>query len=155
MRRVLSGVLLSAAAFLPASVAPRLGEAPATEHGRDPRMERLRAFFGEAGSPALTYAETFLDAADRNLLDWRLLPSISYLESTGGKTARNNNLFGWDSGREKFASPTDGIHAVAYLLSHSQRYRDKNLDQKLAAYNPDKRYSNRIKAVMMRISLYE
>ncbi len=149
---MLSGVFLAAAAFLPAAVAPRLSETAPTERRQDPRLDRLREFFSEVDCPALAYAETFLEAADRNLLDWRLLPSISYIESTGGKAARNNNLFGWDSGRGRFANPADGIHAVAYRLSHSPRYRHKNLDQKLAVYNPNSDYPNRIKAVMMRIS---
>jgi hypothetical protein len=152
MRRMLSGVFLAGAAFLPAAIAPCLSETLAAERRHDPRLERLRRFFGDDGCPALIYAETFLEAADRNLLDWRLLPSISYIESTGGKAARNNNLFGWDSGRGKYANPADGIHTVAYNLSHSRRYRRKNLDQKLAAYNPDSGYAKKIKAVMMQIS---
>ncbi len=152
MRRILSGVFLAVAAFLPAAVAPRLSETAAAERSHDPRLARLREFFSELGCPALKDAESFLEAADRNLLDWRLLPSISYVESTGGKNAPNNNLLGWDAGRRKFASPADGIHTVAYNLSHGRRYRHKNLDQMLAAYNPNSGYANRIKAVMMRIS---
>jgi hypothetical protein len=149
---MLSGVFLAAAAFLPAAIAPCLSETFAAERRHDPRLERLRRFFGGVGCPALGYAETFLEAADRNLLDWRLLPSISYIESTGGKSARDNNIFGWDSGRGKYASPADGIHTVAYNLSHSRSYRDKSLDQKLATYNPNAGYAKKIKAVMIQIS---
>ena len=63
------------------------------------RLARLQAFFGKSDCPAKAYSDEFLTTADRYDLDWRLLPSISYVESTGGKSARNNNLFGWDSGR--------------------------------------------------------
>ena len=79
------------------------------------------------------------EAADHNALDWRLLPSLSYVESTGGKSARHNNLFGWDSGRAHFPSPIAGIHTVGYYLSHSDLYKDKALDKLLATYNPERR----------------
>jgi len=85
-------------------------------------------------------------------LDWRLLPSLSYVESTGGKTARDNNFFGWDSGRAKFSSPVAAIRAVAERLSRGERYHDKTLDQKLAIYNPISGYARKVKSVMRRIS---
>ena len=74
--------------------------------------ERLKAFFGKLDCPAKDYSGDFIAVAERYDLDWRLLPSISYLESTGGKAAKNNNLFGWNSGRTGFASAAAGIHEV-------------------------------------------
>ena len=118
-------------------------------------MKRLEKFFQRAGCPAQKYSYTFLEAADAYDLDWRLLPSISFIESTGGKAARNNNLFGWDSGRAEFASPAAGIHTVGYRLSHSSLYRHKDLDGILATYNPDAEYGEKVKAVMRRISSSE
>jgi hypothetical protein len=98
------------------------------------------------------YSQVFLEAADDYALDWRLLPSISYMETTGGKAARNNNLFGWDSGRTRFPSPAMGIHAVAYYLAHSILYKDKDLDGLLATYNTNSAYSRKVKSVMRRIA---
>jgi hypothetical protein len=94
----------------------------------------------------------FLQAADDFALDWRLLPSISYVETTGGKAARSNNLFGWDSGRAHFPSATAGIHAVAYHLAHSLLYKNKNLDKLLATYNRSAAYGRKVKSVMRRIA---
>jgi hypothetical protein len=94
----------------------------------------------------------FLEAADRNSLDWRLLPSISWVESTGGKAAPHNNMFGWDSGRAHFASPVAGIDEVSYKLAHSAPYRAKDLDTVLAIYNPNADYAKRVKSVMRRIA---
>ena len=69
---------------------------------------------------------TFLEAADDYALDWRLLPSLSYVESTGGKAARNNNLFGWNSGRAQFPEPRRRYpHDPGFNLAHSERYRDQ------------------------------
>jgi hypothetical protein len=121
----------------------------------DPRLVALRQFFAKAACPALTYSHDFLEAADLYKLDWRLLPSISYVESTGGKFARNNNFFGWDSGKASFDSPVQAIHHVGYRLSHSARYRSKNLDTLLASYNPDAEYGAKVKSIMRRIAPLE
>ena len=85
-------------------------------------------------------------------LDWRLLPSLSYIESTGGKAARNNNFFGWDSGRAEFATPSAAIHEVGYRLAHSVLYRDKDLDALLSTYNPLPEYAQKVKSVMRQIA---
>jgi hypothetical protein len=90
-------------------------------------------------------------AADQNQLDWRLLPSISMVESSGGKVYTNNNVFGWDSCRERFTSVRAGIHFVAAQLGRSRRYKGKDIDSKLQMYNPLPEYSQRVKAVMRSI----
>jgi Mannosyl-glycoprotein endo-beta-N-acetylglucosaminidase len=128
---------------------------PAPAYRADPRLEALRHFFEKFNCPAIDYSLAFLEAADDYDLDWRLLPSISYVESTGGKSARNNNLFGWDSGHAQFTSPTAGIHEVGYRLAYSDLYRDKDLDGILATYNPDAEYAEKVKSVMQRISRIE
>ncbi len=125
---------------------------PAHDYRRDPRFETLRKFFQKSDCPAAKYVREFLVAADHYELDWRLLPSISYVESTGGKASRNNNLFGWDSGRAQFPSAAEGIQFVGYRLAHSEIYKDKSLDELLAVYNPDAAYGQKIKSVMRRIA---
>jgi hypothetical protein len=137
---------------VPSALTPRPVQAPAPDYRNDPRLETLRAFFRNAECPAEAYAAAFLETADYNELDWRLLPSLSFVESTGGKSARNNNLFGWDSGRAQFPSPVAGIHAVGYRLSHSDLYKDKELDKLLATYNPNVEYGRKVKSVMRRIA---
>lgn len=138
---------------VPLAVAPqRFVVHPPADYRQDPRSEALKSFFEKADCPAQDYTEEFLDAADRYDLDWRLLPSLAYIESTGGKAARNNNLFGWDSGRAQFSSPVAGIHEVAYRLTHSSLYKDKDLDALLNTYNPDSEYAGKVKAVMQEIA---
>jgi len=80
------------------------------------------------------------------------LPSLSFVESTGGKSARHNNLFGWDSGKAHFPSPVAGIHAVGYRLAYSDLYKDKKLDKLLATYNPNVEYGRKVKSIMRRIA---
>src|ERR1035438_7138678 len=138
---------------LPVAMSPRQVTAtPAPDFRNDPRLSTLRNFFHKTACPAERYAEAFLEAADSNALDWRLLPSLSFVESTGGKNAQHNNIFGWDSGRAHFPSPIAGIHAVGYHLSHSDLYRAKGLDRVLAIYNPNLQYVRKVKSVMRQIS---
>ena len=151
-RIITSGMFVVGMVTVPATFSPRQAPAPAPDYRNDPRLETLRTFFRNAACPAEIYATAFLEAADRNELDWRLLPSLSYVETTGGKSARNNNLFGWDSGRTQFSSAIAGIHAVGYRLSHSILYKDKELDQLLATYNPNVEYRQKVKSVMRRIA---
>lgn len=123
-------------------------EIPRISFDHDPRLQRLQEFFGERDCPLREAAADFLIAADRNDLDWRLLPSISIIESSGGKDYRNNNVFGWDSCRESFPSVRAGIHYVAAQLANSKLYKDKDLDNKLSTYNPVPDYPRKVKAVM-------
>ena len=152
MKLITSGMFAVGIAAVPVAFSPRPIPAPAPEHRNDPRLETLRTFFRNGDCPAAEFAAAFLEAADYNELDWRLLPSLSYVETTGGKSARHNNLFGWDSGHAEFASPIAGIQAVGYRLSHSDLYKDKELDKLLSTYNPNAEYGRKVKSVMRRIA---
>jgi hypothetical protein len=111
----------------------------------------LHKFFAEHNSPLDELAPEFLAAADENDLDWRLLPSISLVESSGGKFYRNNNVFGWDNCNRRFPSVRASIRLVAGRLGNSSLYRDKDVDQILSIYNPRPEYSVRVKSVMQTI----
>lgn len=152
LKLITSGMFVVGMATVPTAVSPRQAPGPAPDHRKDPRLETLRKFFRAFECPAEKYASAFLEAADRNELDWRLLPSLSFVESTGGKSSTNNNMFGWDSGKAHFPSPIAGIHAVGYQLSHSSLYKHKKLDKLLSTYNPNVEYGQKVKSVMQRIA---
>jgi hypothetical protein len=135
----------------PATVSVQQYQASPTVKQNDPRLSRLQKFFGDRDCPLRESARDFLIAADQNQLDWRLLPSISIIESSGGKDYTNNNVFGWDSCKEKFSSVRAGIHFVAAQLGKSRRYKGKDIDSKLQMYNPLPEYSQKVKAVMRAI----
>src|SRR6185437_6402242 len=118
----------------------------------DPRAVRLRHFFAKLHCPVLNLSEDFIHAADDNHLDWRLLPSISVIESGGGKAYRNNNLFGWDQGDQSFPSLRAGLNLVAYKLGRSPLYRNRDVMGKLRIYNPNASYPGKVMDVMNRIS---
>jgi hypothetical protein len=145
MTKALLAVGLLAA---PATFSVQQPSAPARSESADPRLNLLWQYFADRDCPLRDSAADFLVAADQNDLDWRLLPSISMIESSGGKDYKNNNVFGWDSCRESFPSVQAGIHFVASKLAKSKLYKNKNLDQKLSTYNPQPDYRPRVKAVM-------
>jgi len=141
-------LLVAGLLVAPCAVSMRQYQPNPSVDAKDPRLSRLTKFFSERGCPLREAAVDFLIAADQNHLDWRLLPSISMIESSGGKDFRNNNVFGWDSNRESFPSVRAGIHFVASKLAKSKLYRGKNLESKLQTYNPLPDYVARVKAVM-------
>ena len=89
MRKFLLGrvVVSAGAAFQP-------GVPPDTQpdHTGDPRYQALYRFFHKTGCPVRDHVGAFLEAADDYDLDWRLLPSLSFIESTGGKMARSGSV---------------------------------------------------------------
>src|SRR5438270_7283414 len=107
-------MVLPVAAFIPPPEPLKLPPAVPTPNQSsrktaDPRIERLKAFFSRLHCPVSNLADEFVQAADENHLDWRLLPSISVIESGGGKAYKNNNIFGWGNGTKGFESIRLGI----------------------------------------------
>lgn len=118
----------------------------------DPRAIRLKKFLNTLHCPVSSMADDFIHAADDNHIDWRLLPSISVIESSGGKAYRNNNIFGWANGDYLFPTVRSGIHQVAFKLGKSTLYRNLDTARKLHYYNPNPEYPGNVIAVMNRIS---
>jgi hypothetical protein len=139
----------------PANALPVRKPAEHPEKNQDPRIARLREFFCALRCPVKELAEDFVQAADDNHLDWRLLPSISVIESGGGKAFKNNNLFGWDNGEAPFITIRSGIHEVAFQLGKSDRYRNQDVSGKLHFYNPNPEYAGKVVGVMQMISKTE
>jgi hypothetical protein len=154
MRKLLSGgLVVFGVASVPVPMSLRTLPRPLQQEYRsDPRLAPLRQFFTRGECPAAEYAVDFLMVADEFALDWRLLPSLSFIESTGGKASPHNNLFGWDSGRAHFPSPSAAIRSVGSHLAQDAVYRSKSLDEILAAYNPDRDYPQKVKSVMRQIA---
>lgn len=93
-------------------------------------------------APLAPYGETFVKAADKYGLDWRLLPAISMKESGGGRAIPENsyNAWGWGIyGNQvlRFNNWEEGIYGVAAGLKRS--YLDQGLttpEAIMAKYTP-------------------
>jgi len=70
-----------------------------------------------AGTPLESYAAAMVAAADAAGIDWRLLPAIAVLESSGGRNACGGNAWGYASCRVTFGSFDEGIRIVAATLA--------------------------------------
>lgn len=97
----------------------------AENYGFDYRVENLRKFLNKYNSPLSEYAQEFVTYADANGLDYRLVPSISGVESTFGKhiPVDSFNAYGWANGDYRFTSWEDSISHVSETLKKS--YIDK------------------------------
>ena len=127
----------------------RAGTAPAPP--ADERRLKLQAFFQSYRCPAPYHVDAYLTEADKNAIDYRLLPAISVRESTCGRHSRLNNHWGWDSARSGFSSVKAGIRYLARTLALGPRYRDQNIDGKLKIYNPKLQYTAEVKRLMEEI----
>lgn len=146
------GFCLEKAGSAPAIKVPAKPPQQAAVGESDPRTERLKQFFATLHCPVSYLSAEFIHAADENGLDWRLLPSISVIESGGGKAYKNNNIFGWANGDYLFSTLKAGIHEVAYKLGRSALYRNRDVPGKLHLYNKNEDYATNVMTVMYRIS---
>jgi hypothetical protein len=90
----------------------------------DERVIRLKAFLESYNSPLADEAKAFVEEADRNNLDWKLVAAISGVESTFGLQIPVNsyNAWGWGipTGAKSgigFASWQEGITTVSEGLA--------------------------------------
>jgi hypothetical protein len=158
MKKFIQQGLIMAAGFI--AIPASLSQAEQPVHSNecrqdDPRLERLRRFFRNMHSPLEKLASAFLSEADEHKLDWRLLPSLSVVESTAGRASHGNNVFGWNNGKSTFRSITEGIHVVATSLESSPIYRNKGLIQKLQTYNRNPKYVSTVQTAMRQIDADE
>lgn len=124
-------------AFAPNAVSPSDEEAEAlrTEHAA-----KIDAYYKKRGMPLEGYGAKMVEEAEKNDLDWRLLPAIAIRETTGGKFACHKNPFGWGSCKIKFDNFNDAIETVARHLGGNDEntdhyYKGKTTEEKLAHYN--------------------
>lgn len=124
---------------------------------QDIRAEKIDNYFKERNMPLEGYGKKMVEVADKNGLDWRLLPAISIRESSGGKHMCQHNPFGWGSCRIIFSSLNEAIDTVGYKLNNLPVYRGKTTKQKLYYYNGTvvPSYPDEVIAIMNKISTTE
>lgn len=117
-------------------------------------------YFKERNMPLEGYGMKMVEEAEKNNLDWRLIPAISVIESTGGKFACKkveNSFLGWGSCKINFESKEKAIEIVAWNLGGNNpktaKYYKKGQDlvDLLETYNPPSvvpNYANKVMKVM-------
>jgi len=114
---------------------------------RKEKADAVDSFFAKYNTPLEGYGMKFVLEAEKNDIDWRLLPAISFRETTGGihsckSVKAPNNNFGWGSCKIGFDSVEESIEHISKTLSgnnpKSKYYsNDMTTEQILKRYNPD------------------
>lgn len=123
------------------------------------KAEAIDAYFKERKMPLEGMGTKMVLEAEKNDLDWRLLPAIAVRESTGGKFACKKvqySSFGWGSCKINFDSNEHAIEIVAKNLggnnpNTAHHYEDKNTKEILRAYNPPSivpKYAEQVMSIM-------
>ena len=111
----------------------------------DPRAEKIDAYFAQWDLPLSGHGAGMVAAADKYDIDWRLLPALAMLETTGGKNlcgdGTNLNAFGYGSCKIHFDTFEASFEAVAKTVSGngkntSHLYKGKTVEEILEVYNP-------------------
>lgn len=84
------------------------------------KVERVRAFYARWNAPMADHADYIVTVSEQFGLDWRLIPSISIVESSGGKFCfKPYNFAGW--GKMGFNNFEEAIYTVAAGLASGYR----------------------------------
>jgi hypothetical protein len=118
---------------------------------KDNRAEILEAYLESYNSPLAPHAKTFIEEADKNNLDWRLVPAITGLESYFGQMIPPYSNNGWGYGVygnnvRRFATWDEGIQVVTTALR--KEYIDtrgaRNVYEIGATYAADPNWANKV-----------
>ncbi len=119
-------------------------EAKLAEEARAKKAQAIDAYFKKYDMPLVGTGMKMVLEAEKNDIDWRLLPAIAVRESTGGKFACKkvtNSFFGWGSCKINFQSRDHAIEVVAKNLGGNNPntdhfYAGKTVKEILQKYNP-------------------
>ncbi len=128
----------------------------------DAKAAAIDSYYEDHNMPLKGMGKKMVLEADKNDLDWRLLPAISVRESTGGRAACikvKHNAFGWASCKVGFKSDEEAIETVARNLGGNNpktavHYDNKTTLEILHAYNPPSiipKYAEQVISIMKNI----
>lgn len=117
------------------------------------KAEKINTYFGKRNLPLEGHGMEMVMVAEKYNIDWRLIPSIALIETTGGKFACSKtykatgdirytyNVFGWGSCSIKFESYNEAFEILAKNLSGNnpktaRYYKGKDTIGILESYNP-------------------
>ena len=125
------------------------------------KAEIIDNYYKARNMPLYGYGRKMVEEAEKNDLDWRLIPAISVIETTGGRhlcknPKAGNNPFGWGSCKIGFKSFDEAIEKIALNLGGNNpktahHYDGKTILEIINKYNPPSivpDYSKKIFKVM-------
>lgn len=133
------------------------------EYKKVNRKEALTKFFEKYNSPLASHVDTFIETADKYGIDYRLIPSISCMESTCAKVLIEGsyNPFGWGiygSNVIYFKNYDEAIRTVGEGLNKGYFAKGYDTVEEIAPiYTPPNHYNwkNGVTFFMNEISEFE
>ena len=133
------------------------------EYKKVNRKEALSKFFEKYNSPLKDNVDTFIEEADKFGIDYRIIPSISCMESTCGKFLIKNsyNPFGWGIYGDNaiyFKNYDEAIKTVALGLNKGYFSKGHDTLEEIAPiYTPpnSNNWKNGVSFFMTEISKFE
>jgi hypothetical protein len=130
------------------------------------KARAIDTYFKEHDMPLHGTGMKMVIEAEKNDLDWRLLPAIAVRESTGGRfkcKKVENSFFGWGSCKIGFKSTNEAIEIVARNIGGNNpktahHYEGKDTKEILQKYNPPSivpRYAQQVMSIMEDIGTEE
>ena len=126
------------------------------------RKAALEAFFTKHRCLDADLADYYIYEADQVGMDWRLLPAISFKESTCGRayinspTLAKNNFWGYGSASalREYPDLEAGIYNVYSHLKNDRYYAGKSIEAILKTYGPSNSpgYAASVMGIMSEIS---
>ncbi len=128
----------------------------------DNRAKILESYLHRQNSPLSPYSADFIREADKNKLDWELLPSIAGVESTFGQFLPANSYNGWGFGIYgnhvmRFSSWKEAIATIAKSLKHDyiEKYGAKNVEEIGSVYAADPSWPYKVRHFMAELDSFE
>lgn len=128
----------------------------------DSRVKILEEYLEQFNSPLIPYASDFVEIADKYELDWKLVVSISGVESTFGKQIPYSSFNGWGWGiygtnTIRFSSWTEGIETVSEGLrtNYINKWGAKDVYEIGRFYAASPTWAERVSYFMRKISEFK
>jgi len=141
------------------AIPEKYGEEPVEDPRNSVKFKKkvaaVKKFFNSYNAPLAANAEDFVRAAELYGIDYRLLPAISMVESTGGKKLfRPYNPFGW--GRSGYASFKEAIYDVARGMARYYKSGLKRPEAIAYRYNPvtPESWGRKVRSLMNKMPAY-
>lgn len=131
-------------------------------HVDDKRAKILEAYLQQYNSPLASHADTFIDQADKNNIDWKWVAAIAGVESYFGHQIPPYSYNGWGYGVygnnvRRFASWDEGIGVVSSALrnDYMNSWGAQNIYQIGSFYAADPRWANKVTHFVAELEEFE
>ena len=124
----------------------------------DTRAQILHNYLESKNSPLANYSQDFIDAADQNGVDWKLVPAISGVESTFGQAEPAGSFNAWGVGGSNLVYYKSWSEAIFTLNSYlKQNYINRGLTNPYSinrVYAASPTWGSRVSANMAELDQY-